>query len=110
MLLTEALMVTLSTLISVGVPKGDSLPNGKQSIGILTLNIVSNDELQAIKKTSGFGGSHWTRAGTTSDVTSTPTESPTESPTSNTGQPYLLETDHPFAKCYSQYLEYTNYA
>lgn len=47
-----------------GVPKGDSLPNGDQSVGILTLNIISKNELQATVRTSGFGGSHWTRVGT----------------------------------------------
>ncbi|NPV63255.1 MAG: hypothetical protein HPY61_11615 [Methanotrichaceae archaeon] len=38
------------------VPKGGAL-----SSGILTLKIVSNNELQATEKTGGFGGSRWTR-------------------------------------------------
>ena len=38
------------------VPKGSIMQNG-----ILTLNVVSNNKLQAIQKTGGFGGSIWTR-------------------------------------------------
>ena len=38
------------------VPKGSIMQNG-----ILTLNVVSNNELQAIQKTGGFAGSSWTK-------------------------------------------------
>ena len=81
-----------------GVPKGDALPNGKQSVGILFLNIVSNDELRATKKTSGFGGSHWTRSGTASSNSSTSDSSGTV--TGQSQASILVETDHPCANSY----------
>ncbi len=40
----------------VDVPKGNIMQSG-----ILTLNIVSNNQLKATQKTGGFGGSVWSR-------------------------------------------------
>ena len=57
------------------VPKGTTLNSG-----ILTLNIVSNDELQATKKTGNFGGSLWTRSGTTPTQAETPAPTPNPTP------------------------------
>jgi hypothetical protein len=43
-------------LVWTDVPKGHAMSNG-----MLKLNIVSDNELQAISKTGGFAGSEWTR-------------------------------------------------
>lgn len=65
----------------VDVPKGATLNNG-----VLILNIVSNNELQATEKTGGFSGSHWTRSGMTPVPVGSPVDTsvPTTNPTPNT--------------------------
>lgn len=70
----------------VDVPKG-----GTTSSGTLVLNIESSDELTAVQKTGGFGGSTWTRT-TTGPAVSTAQpgpspSSPQSSPTSTSIAP-----------------------
>ena len=64
------------------VPKGNIMQNG-----ILALNIVSNDELKLTQMTGGFGGSHWTRSGTT--PSSTPVATPISTPEGTTTPPQV---------------------